>query len=115
MSQRNKNGTRAVTPHKGTEEKQRPPSLDSKNQKLILSLNADLPEGFAATWVTVEEMQRRLVVGGVDKVLSVELLQRAIERVNRSETILSRRKEGRSNTAYYRPSIFMHDTGTPEE
>ena len=43
-------------------------TLDEQVLRWVLSVNADLPEAYAATWVTPDEMMRHLIEGGVDKV-----------------------------------------------
>lgn len=86
------------------------PKLHIKVLKSILSLSAELPEEYAKFWVTVGELHRRLIEGGVDRALTIEQLEYAIERANK-DVFLSRRQD--CGVIYYRPSRYAHDNGTP--
>ena len=89
------------------------PKLESQFMKMLLSLNGDLPDEHSKMWVTVDEMHARLVEGGVDRSLTIDLLQEALKRHNRGEKYASRRMD--NGSVYYRPSMYQHDDGTPAD
>ena len=79
--------------------------------KNILLLNNNIPQENAKYWVTVEEMRERLVGGGVDKALTVDIISDALRWANRNSCLLTNRKDGRTN--YYRPACYSHEVGSP--
>lgn len=81
--------------------------------RMVLSLNGELPEEYSKMWVTVEEMHARLIEGGVDRSLTIDLLQCALTRQNKGEKFVSRRTD--NGSVYYRPSMYQHDDGTPSD
>ena len=89
------------------------PKLEPQFMKMLLSLNGDLPDEHSKMWVTVDEMHARLVEGGVDRSLTIDLLQEALKRHNRGEKYASRRMD--NGSVYYRPSMYQHNDGTPAD
>lgn len=86
------------------------PKLHVNVLKSILSLSAELPEEYATLWVTVGELHKRLIEGGVDRALTIEQLEYALKRANNNVYLSRRRDRGE---IYYRPSKYAHDDGTP--
>ena len=88
-----------------------PHKLKPQFMKSLLSLNGDIPDVNSMIWITLDEMRDRLVEGGVDRSLTIELLQSAVTLHNRGERFLSRRAH--DNIKCYRPSKYQHIDGTP--
>ena len=86
-------------------------TLGAQESKWLLSLSCDLPEEYSTTWVTVDEMLDRLIEGGVDRALTKEHLEYAVQRHNRGGAFLSRRGEG--GGVFYCPSRYQYAPGTP--
>ncbi len=86
-----------------------PGLLPNISQSLIL-LNLFLPENNKLVWVTTEEMRDRLIHCGVHKLLSVDILAKAINNANRGSNFLTRTSMGRIN--FYRPAELAGKPGT---
>ena len=87
------------------------PKLKAHVLKSILKLNSYLPDESASTWRTKDEIRQILVHCGVHKSLSVEMVQKALTRINRGDKFMSKRPEG--HESFFRPSIYQHDDGAP--
>jgi hypothetical protein len=61
----------------------------------------------------MEEMRDRLVCCGVNKLLSVDILAKAIINANRGSNILTRTSMGRIN--FYWPAELAGELGTPKD
>ena len=85
------------------------PKLSADVQKKLLCFNAALPHKNMELWVTIEEMRERLIHIGVDRMLSIGMLESAINRVGKG--LITRRRD--RGTSYYRPSLLDHEAGTP--
>ena len=87
--------------------------LEKDVMKNILILNNQTPRENNMYWITIEEMRDRLVHCGVDKALTTNMIGEALKKVNRGESFLTRRHEGK--TPYYRPAIYSNESGTPND
>ena len=85
------------------------PKLSADVQKKLLCFNSALPRKNMELWVTIEEMRERLIHIGVDRMLSIEMIQTAIKQVGNG--LITRRRDW--GTSYYRPSLLDHEAGTP--
>lgn len=70
----------------------------------IMELNNRLPGDQWEKWVTVAEIQDHLVMGGVDWALTVKHILSAMNKFNRREQLLRRRRD--RGASYYRPPDF---------
>ena len=87
--------------------------LEKDVMKNILILNNQTPRENNMYWITIEEMRDRLIHCGVDKALTTNMIGEALKKVNRGESFLTRRHEGK--TPYYRPAIYSNESGTPND
>ena len=85
--------------------------LEKDVMKNILILNNQTPRENNIYWITIEEMRDRLVHCGVDKALTTNMIGEALKKVNRGESFLTRRHEGK--TPHYRPAIYSNEAGLP--
>ena len=87
--------------------------LEKDVMKNILILNNQTPRQNNKYWITIEEMQDRLIHCRVDKALMTNMIAEALKKVNRGESFLTRRHEGK--TPYYCPAIYSNESRTPND
>ena len=72
-------------------------------KKDILILNNDLPTNLGRFWVNSKELHGRLVHAGVDQSLNLDIIQDAIQRLNKDQTYLAVREF--DHILYYRSTM----------
>ena len=74
-------------------------------KKDLLVLNSELPNDLGRLWVTCSELHDRLVHAGVDQSLNLDMVQGAMQRLNKNQQFLAVREFDHS--LYYR-SVMCH-------
>lgn len=89
----------------------KPPALESKVYKLLLSLNSFYRSENMILWITIDELRERLVYSGVHPSLTTDMLQVALTRMNKGNSFMVKRKDG--HTSFYRSALCLHESGAP--
>ena len=95
----------------------KPPKLTVDINKALLILCGLLPQEIKEIWFSIDELRDVLVIGGVHRSLSSELLGTALTRANKSG-FMEKRTDGHGSgqgnmLSFYRHASLQHEAGAP--